>query len=167
MPSRLPERSERNRLGLAVALAAALFALAVCHCLPAVAQEPPVRPATTRVLIIRGVFNVFSTGLDDLAQELRDRGYEVEISSPGGSWGGALRLREAYERDPQGGPLVIIGHSMGGRACLHISRYLQAYDIPVKLVVIMDANPWVTVPDNVGRCVNLYVTNPYGVFHGS
>jgi hypothetical protein len=132
----------------------------------AAAQEPA-RPATARILIIRGVFNIFSTGLDELGQELRDRGYEVEVSSPGGCWAGALRLREAYERDPHGGPLVIIGHSMGGRACLHISRYLQAYGIPVKLVVIVDANPWVSVPDNVERCINLYVTNWYGAFHGS
>jgi hypothetical protein len=33
--------------------------------------------------------------------------------------------------------------------------------------VIVDANAWVSVPENVERCVNLYVTNPYGVFHGS
>jgi hypothetical protein len=133
---------------------------------PGVAQETA-PPATTRVLIIRGVLNIFSTGLDELGKELRQRGYEVEVSSPGGCWGGALRLREAYERDPRGGPLVIIGHSMGGRACLHISRYLESHHIPVKLVVIVDANPWVACPANVERCVNLYVTNPYGVFHGS
>jgi hypothetical protein len=167
MPSRPPERSARSGTGRQAVLAAALVALALAGPSPAMAQEPSVPPARVRVLIIRGVFNVFSTGLDDLGQELRDRGYDVEVSSPGGSWGGALRLRETYERDPQGPPLVIIGHSMGGRACLHISRYLQSYNIPVKLVVIMDANPWVTVPENVERCVNLYVTNPYGVFHGS
>ncbi len=124
-------------------------------------------PDTTRILVIRGVFNVFSTGLDELGQELRERGYDVEVSSPGGCWAGALRLREAYERDPRGGPLVIIGHSMGGRACLHIARYLELYGIPVKLVVIVDANPWVSVPENVERCLNLYVTNSYGMFHGS
>jgi hypothetical protein len=129
------------------------------------AQEVP--PPTVRVLLIRGIFNIFSTGMDDLGQLLRDRGYEVEVSSPGGCWGAAMRLRETYERDPAGGPIVIMGHSMGGRACLHISRYLQAYNIPVKLVIIIDANPWASVPDNVERCVNLYVTNPFGVFHGS
>lgn len=147
-------------------LSSLVVALLVWSGSPATAEEA-VRPATARVLVIRGVFNIFSTGLDDLGQQLRAQGYDVEMSSPAGSWAGAMRLREAYERDPRGGPLVIIGHSMGGRACLHISRYLQSYGIPVKLVVIVDANPWVTVPDNVERCVNLYVTNPFGVFHGS
>jgi hypothetical protein len=148
------------------AQAALLLAIAwLAGMLSAAAQESP--PPAVRVLLIRGVFNVFSTGMDELGQLLRDRGYEVEVSSPGGCWAAALRLRETYERDPHGGPLIIMGHSMGGRACLHISRYLESYGIPVKLVVIIDANPWATVPDNVERCVNLYVTNPFGVFHGS
>ncbi len=172
MPSRpLPDyesgRSVRSSATRAVTLLLATFVvLGLLGQFPAAADEP-VPPAGPRILIIRGVFNVFSTGLDDLGQKLRERGYDVEVSSPGGCWAGALRLREAYERDPRGGPLVIIGHSMGGRACLHISRYLEAYNIPVKLVVVIDANAWVTCPENVDRCVNLYVTNSYGVFHGS
>jgi pimeloyl-ACP methyl ester carboxylesterase len=167
MSSRRPEHEARRRQRRwAIPAVALVVVLGIGHFASLRADEPA-PPATVRVLVIRGVFNIFSTGLDDLGQELRERGYDVEVSSPGGCWGGALRLKESYERDPNGGPLVIVGHSMGGRACLHISRYLQSYNIPVKLVVIVDANPWVSVPENVERCVNLYVTNPYGVFHGS
>ena len=152
---------------LRIAIAAMLLAAVMLTPASRAAEPSAVVSAPARVLLIRGVFNVFSTGMDDLGRLLREHGYEVEVSSPGGAWAAAMRLREAYERDPHGGPLVIMGHSMGGRGCLHISRYLEAYNIPVRLVVVIDANPWVSVPANVERCVNLYVTNPFGVFHGS
>jgi hypothetical protein len=35
------------------------------------------------------------------------------------------------------------------------------------LVIIVDANLMQPIPANVDRCVNLYVTNPFGIFHGS
>jgi hypothetical protein len=122
---------------------------------------------TAKVVLIRGVFGIFSTGLDELGQQLHAQGYDVEITSPVGCSLAALKIREGAEGSRYRTPIILIGHSMGGRACVHIARYLETHRMPVELILIVDANPWLAVPSNVRRCVNLYVTNPWGVFHGS
>jgi hypothetical protein len=119
-----------------------------------------------RVLVIRGLFNVFSLGVDDLACQLSQLGYQVDVTPPSLADTVALHIEHEYLRDPSIGPLVIIGHSMGGRKCCEIPWTWRDADIPVKLVVILDSNPEIRVPDNVERCVNLYVTNDLGIFHG-
>jgi hypothetical protein len=79
----------------------------------------------------------------------------------------AMKIRDDYRRKPSMEPIVIIGHSMGGRECCYLSHMLQDFDIPVKLIVILDGNSQSTVPANVARCVNLYTTNQLGIFHGT
>ncbi len=123
--------------------------------------------APGRVLIFRGVLNVFSLGLDDMAGDLQRKGYDVSIIPPSLGFVPAVHLREKYLADPQRRPLILIGHSMGGRMCLAVAKWLQKDNIPVELVLVLDANPNAKVPSNVKRCVNLYVTNALGIFHGS
>lgn len=131
----------------------------------AVANAPPAyRPG--RVLIIRGIFSVFSFGLDDLACKLSQRGYRVDVAPPEMALIAAHTIQQECRNDPDLGPLVIIGHSMGGRFCCSIPWTWRKLGLPVKLVVILDSNPNTPVADNVERCVNLYVTNKLGVFHG-
>ncbi len=125
---------------------------------------PARRPG--RVLIIRGLFNVFSLGLDELACQLTQLGYRVDVAPPSMAPIVAQQIQDEYLRDPTSGPLVIIGHSMGGRHCCSIPWKWREHNIPVRLVVILDSNPETPVADNVQRCVNLYVTNNLGAFHG-
>lgn len=135
----------------------------------AVAAEPATRTGAGRhgrVLVIRGLFNVFSLGVDDLACQLSQLGYQVDITPPSLADTVALHIEQEYLRDPSIGPLVIIGHSMGGRKCCEIPWKWREANIPVRLVVILDSNPEFRVADNVERCVNLYVTNDLGIFHG-
>ena len=110
---------------------------------------------------------MFSLGCDTLGKKLARRGYDVTVTSPTLSYFAAMRIRNEYLHSPHTGPIVIMGHSMGGRLCMHLSRILKADGIPVRLVVIADSNPHVTVPENVERCVNLFVTNPLHIFHGA
>jgi len=131
---------------------------------PACAQEEAPR---TKVLIFRGVFNVFSLGLDTLAGDLEKQGYDVRIIPPSMGVIPAAEIRAEYLADPQNAPpIIFVGHSMGGRLCLHVAHWFQQSRIPVESVVILDSNVLATVPPNVKRCVNLYVTNITGVFHG-
>lgn len=119
-----------------------------------------------RILIIRGLFNVFSLGLDELACQFTQLGYRVDVAPPSMALIVAQQIQDEYLRDPSSGPLVIIGHSMGGRHCCSIPWKWREHNIPVRLVVILDSNPEMPVADNVQRCVNLYVTNNLGAFHG-
>lgn len=112
-----------------------------------------------KILVLRGVFEVFSLGMNDLAKKLACRGYDVTLTS----W--SLALHETVCADER--PYVIIGHSLGGRMCRWVPWKLGKCGKRVPLVIIVDANLVKPIPANVDRCLNLYVTNPFGIFHGS
>jgi hypothetical protein len=51
--------------------------------------------------------------------------------------------------------------------CAWVSRKLMKCGERVPLIIIVDANLWQPIPPNVDKCLNLYVTNKIGIFHGS
>lgn len=162
-------RDSSRRLKIAL-LGIALLSIATGVILGATAgplsgNEPPCqRPG--RILVIRGVLNVFSFGMDSLACKLSQRGYRVDVAPPSMAVVAAAAIQRDCRSDPSSGPLVIIGHSLGGRFCCSIPWKWRDAGMPVKLLVILDSNPQTAVADNVERCVNLYVTNSLGLFHG-
>jgi len=119
-----------------------------------------------KVLLIRGAFNVFSLGLDELAQKLLSRGLDVEVTSASLSSSAASRIRDAYRANPSKGPIVIIGHSLGAKLAPRLAGEMKRYGVPEKLVVILDAPERTSVPANVERCVNIYQSIPIGIVRG-
>ncbi|MEM9656827.1 MAG: hypothetical protein AAF961_00565, partial [Planctomycetota bacterium] len=105
----------------------------------------PVRP---RILVLRGLLEVFSLGMNDLAEKLSAFGYDATSTS----W--TLALSEVDCSDER--PLIVVGHSLGGRACNWVSRKLGAAGKRVPLIIIVDANLIQAIPSNVDRCVHLY-----------
>jgi thioesterase domain-containing protein len=60
-----------------------------------------------------------------------------------------------YRRDPQ--PITLIGHSAGGDSAVVFAEYLNAADIPVRLLVTYDPTRMAhNVPPNVERYINVY-----------
>jgi pimeloyl-ACP methyl ester carboxylesterase len=135
---------------------------------PARVVGAEVGPASrgARILVVRGIFNVFSLGLDDLACKLAQRGYHVDVAPPSLALVAAAAIERECRADATRKPLIIIGHSLGGRFCCSIPWQWRDSGLAVRLIVVLDANPQTPVPDNVQRCVNLYTTNDLGVFHG-
>ncbi|MBM4094608.1 MAG: hypothetical protein FJ276_35160, partial [Planctomycetes bacterium] len=120
-----------------------------------------------KVVIIRGAFTIFSLGMNDLGDKLREHGLDVEVVADISASRATARIREEYQRTRNYGPIVFIGHSRGAELAPKQARELQPYRIPVKLVVMVDAVHATTIPANVERCVNLYHSNiiimPHGV----
>jgi hypothetical protein len=150
------KRSPRSRRALLIFLTILVLVM-VCRPKTAVAvthrqQCPP------KILVLRGLMEVFSLGMNDLAKKLECRGYDVELTS----W--SMALCHAECSDPR--PIVIIGHSLGGRMSAWVSRKLKGCGVSVPLIIIVDANLIQSIPSNVERCVHLYVTNELGIFHG-
>lgn len=141
-------------LSIALLLAASSTALARSPKLPG------------KVLLVRGAFNVFSLGLDELAQKLLSRGLDVEVTSASQSSSAASRIRDAYRANSSNGPIVIIGHSLGAKLAPRLAGEMKRYGVPVKLVVILDAPEKTLVPANVERCVNIYQSIPIGIVRG-
>ncbi|HLG80087.1 MAG TPA: LysM peptidoglycan-binding domain-containing protein [Bradyrhizobium sp.] len=111
-----------------------------------------------RVYLFRGALGpIFSTGMDRLAEKIVRAGlpadtYEFTICPLIAS-----HAIEKYREDPQ--PIILIGHSMGGRCALQFSEKLQEEGIPVSLVVTIDpAHLSPSVPTNVERFINIFLS---------
>jgi hypothetical protein len=122
------------------------------------APDPaPIAPRG-RVYLFRGALGpIFSTGMDRLAEKIEHAGlpadtYEFTICPLIAS-----RAIDKYREDPQ--PIILIGHSMGGRCALQFSEKLQEEGIPVSLVVTIDpAHLSPSVPTNVERFINIFLS---------
>ena len=135
-------------------LQAALLVIALLWCSCAQASAP-------RVLLLRGWFGVFSTGMDSLADELRANGIDAEVAGHL-HWETAVAdiLREHSAGNS--GPLILVGHSQGANNVIDIARALEPHRIQVDLLVTLAPFMQDPVPGNVLRAVNYYQSPGWG-----
>ncbi len=124
---------------------------------PPVADPSPIQPQG-RAYLFRGALGlIFSRGMDKLADKIQRAGitanvYEFTICDLISS-----TAIEDYKRNPF--PIILIGHSMGGRCALQFSEKLKDEGIPVSLVVTIDpAHLSPDVPSNVERFINIFLS---------
>jgi hypothetical protein len=117
--------------------------------------------AEPRVLLLRGWFGVFSTGLDSLADELKAKGINAEVASHL-YWATAVSdiLRERAAGKTR--PLVLVGHSQGANNVIDVARSLEAHNVPVDLLVTLAPFMQNPVPANVVRAINYYQSPGWG-----
>jgi len=145
------------RLGLLIAVLGALGGACA-----APRAHRPAGPRTGEVLCLRGLLDVFSLGLNDLAERLRQEGFDAR-SANGGSWRVlSLETHQSRLRGDSQGPLVLIGHSYGADNAVRMARELRKWDIEVDFLVLLDATSPPTVPANVVRCLHLYRPTVFG-----
>ena len=154
-----------SRRACALTLFAALAGLPLA---PAVAVTPAKQPAAplptraqTHVYMMRGLFGVFSQGIDALAVELNQTGYQAEVYD----WSAWEQVASTIVQRYQGGhrgPVVIIGHSLGANAVINVATSLLTQEIPVELGVTFDATDPGPVPDNVANFVNFWARDGFG-----
>jgi hypothetical protein len=125
--------------------------------------DPSVQHGRGHVYLIRGLIGeVFSRGLDTLADKLNRAGVPASVHSSYSTGSLANEVIENYRREP--GPVILIGHSTGADAAIDIARRLREANVPVGLILGFDPTPIAsTVPDNVELFINLFQkTNPIG-----
>jgi hypothetical protein len=130
------------------------------------------RAAEPRVLLLRGWFGVFSTGLDSLADELKSKGINAEVE---GHLYWSTAVAEILKERAAGKtrPIVLIGHSQGANNVIDIARSLEERKIPVDLLVTLAPFMQYPIPANVVRAINYYQAPGWGAplsgdsgFHG-
>jgi thioesterase domain-containing protein len=129
---------------------------------PAAAQ--PAATATAKevqVDLLRGLADIFSRGMDTLADRLNRQGYSARVYSTHGWTAVARRIAERYYRGHRD-IIVIVGHSLGANAALDVANELNRRNIPVELVVTFDATNPYQVPKNVLHLINFYQRNGFG-----
>ncbi len=124
---------------------------------PSTTEPLPTQPRG-RVYLFRGALGpIFSTGMDRLAEKIVRAGLPADTYEFTLCGLVAARAVEKYRQDPA--PIVLIGHSMGGRCALQFSEKLQEEGIPVSLVVTIDpAHLSPDVPANVERFINIFLS---------
>jgi thioesterase domain-containing protein len=109
------------------------------------------------VYLLRGTGLVFSPGFAELGAELRQAGFLVEdLPSFADCWVPQALIAE-QRAGTLSGPLILVGHSRGGRHALSAARMLQEAGIAVDLVVCLDVGLPSEVPANIKRVLNLYM----------
>src|SRR5579864_9567404 len=80
---------------------------------PAAAAAPaPIGPGTTHVYLLRGVLNIFSLGLDDIAAKLRAQGIPVTVANFM-SWSSLADEAAADYKSGRLKTIILVGHSSG------------------------------------------------------
>jgi hypothetical protein len=142
-----PSRPSPRRLGVIAALIFLLMGAA--------------HAAENRVILLRGYLGLFSNGLDALADELKAKGFDVEVRGHL-YWtdivNDLLRDRAAGKI----GTLTFVGHSQGGNDALEIATALQVSHVPVDLIVTLTPVYPKPVPANVARAIDYYQAGGWG-----
>ena len=143
--------------GLAV-LVLTVWTFAGCTTLGGPPEESPT--TSGQVYMLRGLFNIFSLGMDTMGQELRDNGVFVEVHS-GPSWRRvANNITADRKQGSKSGPLVISGHSWGADDAVRLTRRLAKNGVSVDGLVLVDPTTPPKIPANVRLCVNFYRSRP-------
>jgi len=140
-----------RRLGLLTAV----FALAVGTMVafgpnPGAAQAQP----RAHVYLLRGLMNVFSLGMDTLADELRRHGINATVHNYA-EWQTLADRAAADYKVGKEAPIILIGHSYGADAVMEMAAYLGRKGVPVALVVPFDGTQSFAASGNVARVLNL------------
>jgi len=115
----------------------------------------------TRVYLLRGLLNIFSLGMDALADKLNAMGIQAEVFNHD-SWPQvASKIIDDHARGQQGA-VVLIGHSLGADVLFNLTERLDRDKIPVRLVVPFDPTGSYEVSKNVDYLLNFYQLNGFG-----
>lgn len=156
-------RRQLTALASSFGLASLLTAIPLHEGLQAQAPRPQaVSVEQAQIYLIRGLFGVFSSGMDQLAAHFKAQGYgNVSLWS----WTDVDQIASDIIRGHQNGDnahIILIGHSLGSDAVVQVADRLQGNGIPVDLAVTFDITEGLRVPLNVARFINFYQNNGFG-----
>ena len=113
------------------------------------------------VYLLRGVLNIFSLGLDDIAAKLEAQGIPVTVINYLG-WASLADQAAADYRSGRVKTIILVGHSSGATVLPDMVARLSQQGAPVKLAIGLDSVFRTSLSGHVGRYINYYVGNGNG-----
>lgn len=160
------KRRAGSRFILSIALP--LFAAALLGCAGCQLTAPPQRsaaplgaPRSGEVFLIRGLFGIFSTGMDDLQDQLSRQGVRCVALQHTEATSAAQWIIDNHT--PTSGPIILVGHSLGADETITLARKLERANIPVDLLITLDPVNAGPVPANVRQAINFYRPGAFDV----
>ena len=143
--------------------AAALAGLLLIFALgtPASRAVPSSGANGAHVYLMRGVLNIFSLGLDDIAAKLEAQGIPVTVTNYLG-WASVADEAAADYRSGRVKTIILVGHSSGATILPDMVARLSQQGAPVKLAIGLDSVFRTSLSGRVGRYVNYYIGSGNG-----
>jgi len=113
------------------------------------------------VYLMRGVLNIFSLGLDDIAAKLEAQGIPVTVTNYLG-WASIADEAAADYRSGRVKTIILVGHSSGATILPDMVARLSQQGAPVKLAIGLDSVFRTSLSGRVGRYVNYYIGSGNG-----
>jgi hypothetical protein len=136
-----------------------VLAAVVAALIAVVSNGMLISPAQARgaphIILLKGLADIFSNGLDALAVELRQRGVTARVASHASGYSLANELTQEYAAGDRG-PIILVGHSFGADSAVEIAKQLDKSKIPVALLVTYGPTLSNAVPGNVARAFNYF-----------
>jgi hypothetical protein len=122
------------------------------------------------VYLMRGLLNIFSLGMDQLAVQIERNGIDASVYNHTLAEGVVNEIVAKY-RAGDHGPYILVGHSLGADAVMTMAQQLSGLGVPVALVVPVDGTGSYLAPKNVACVLNLTQRDyaymrPGAGFHG-
>jgi len=120
---------------------------------------------TGEVYLLRGLANVFSTGLDTMNDRFRAKGVNsrVDNHSVWQRWADDIVARA--QKGQVSFPVIIMGQSLGGNASVQMARYLGDRGVKVAYVAAFDPTITTEPGPNVVLVDNFFLPNRRGGQH--
>jgi hypothetical protein len=154
---RLPARRWLRRLQ-AAAIALSVMVLSIGTPVEAAVTAPG---AGAHVYLLRGVLNIFSMGLDDIAAKLEAQGIPVTVTNYLG-WASLADQAAADYKSGKVRTIILVGHSSGATVLPDMVARLDQLGAPVKLAIGLDSVFRTSLHGRVGRYINFYIANGNG-----
>jgi hypothetical protein len=106
------------------------------------------------VYLMRGLLNIFSLGMDQLAAQIARNGVDASVYNHSVEETIVDAIAQKY-RAGDHGPYILVGHSLGADAVMLMALQLNAQGVPVALVVPFDGTASYAAPANVSCVVNV------------
>jgi hypothetical protein len=113
------------------------------------------------VYLVRGIFNVFSLGMDEIAAKLQQQGITATVHNHL-SWASIADDAVAEYKSGQARIIVLVGHSSGATVLPGIVERMTEKGVPVKLAIGLDSVFRTSLAGKVGRYINFYIANGAG-----
>jgi pimeloyl-ACP methyl ester carboxylesterase len=165
---RLPSRSDLCRLLAGTLVLTSLILLpAGAQSAVKTAQHEVSRP---HVYLMRGLMNIFSLGMDELAAKIAGHGIAASVYNHAVASEIVGEIAQKYQAGDHG-PFILVGHSLGADAVMMMAQSLNAKGVPVALVIPFDGTASYAAPQNVACVLNLTqreyaYMRPGAGFHG-
>ncbi len=123
---------------------------------PAAAPRPQ-----NHVYLLRGAFNIFSLGMDEIASRVERMGVATTVTNYLG-WESLADEAAAAYKSGRIKNIILVGHSSGATAVTEMAARLGQLGVPVKLAIGLDPTTRMTATGNVARYVNYFVAGGLG-----